>query len=190
MLSEESITDIKAKHWQSPIKNVCLKLISSYLISDFDFLSAIYKIIPIAINAIAIIIGVSNLLPTNLSNIKPIIPPGIVAITRYQNIFPSKLFSFFTACLYPPFISSNQSLKKNITIAKSVPKCRATSNPSKFMLNNSELVHPNIHGIIVRCAELDIGSNSVNPCIAPKIIACNTVIFQSPFLYCISVNIL
>ena len=52
---------------------------------------------------------------------------------------------------------------KNNSIAKSVPKCRATSNDSDISS------HPNIHGNIFKCAELEIGNSSVSPCIIPKI---------------------
>lgn len=70
----------------------------------------------------------------------PIIPPGNVAKTIYQNILPSCVFSFLTTWLNPPFIRFTQSLKKNIPIAKSVPKCKATSKESgMFQLK--------IHGI-------------------------------------------
>ena len=75
----------------------------------------------------------------------------------YQNSFPSVDFSFFTTCLYPPFIRFTQSLKKNKTIANNVPICSATSNDGLISF------HPNIHGNKFKCAELDIGNNSVNP---------------------------
>jgi len=44
------------------------------------------------------ITGCVNIFSAYLSNIKPIIPPGIVAITMYQNIFPSEFFFFFITC--------------------------------------------------------------------------------------------
>ena len=82
---------------------------SLYLIFDFEFLSTTYKIIPITINAIAIIniwVFICDVLntpdkisinfPDNLSSTKHAIPVGIVAITIYQNIFPSVDFFFFT----------------------------------------------------------------------------------------------
>ena len=99
-----------------------------------------YKIIPIIANAIPIINGVSNASPTKWSNKNPIAPPGIVASTKYQNIFPSVVFSFFTTKLNPPLNNCNQSLKKNIPIASNVPKCRATSNPANAVTNSSDLV--------------------------------------------------
>ena len=114
-----------------------------------------------------------------LSNINPIIPPGIVAITMYQNSLPSVLFSFFTATLNPPFISSIQSLKKNIPIANNVPKCNATSNDSGIcQLKN--------HGIKNKCAELDIGNSSVSPCTIPKTIdwyICIVFPFHNKFMF-------
>ena len=81
----------------------------------------------------------------------------------YQNILPSTVFSFFIAKLKPPFIKPNQSLKKNIPIASNVPKWSATSK-------DSGTFHFKNHGIKNKCAELDIGSSSVNPCTIPKII--------------------
>ena len=44
-----------------------------------------------------------------------------------------------------------------MAIAKSVPKCKATSNDSDISS------HPNTHGNKFKCAELDTGKNSVNP---------------------------
>ena len=84
-----------------PINIDCFNVISSYFVFDFDFLSTIYSIIPITINVMAIInISTFKLSPTNfsdiLSNTKLNIAAGIVAITKYQNIFPSVVFSFFT----------------------------------------------------------------------------------------------
>ena len=49
-------------------------------------------------------------------------------------------------------------------MASNVPKCKATSK-------DSGIFQLKIHGIIVKCAELEIGNNSVTPCIIPKIIA-------------------
>ena len=49
---------IKARICEIPIKNACLKLIFSYVVSDFDFLSTIYNNIPITINAVATTNGV------------------------------------------------------------------------------------------------------------------------------------
>ena len=153
----------------NPIKNDCLNVISSYFTSDADFLSTMYKTIPNTISAIPInnisIPNFSQIVSENLSNNKLTIPVGIVTATMYQNIFPSVDFFFFTTCSYPPFISPNQSLKKKIVIANNVPKCNAISKLSgiDFQLN--------IHGINFKCAELDIGNNSVNPCAIPKIIA-------------------
>ena len=77
---------------------------------------------PIIINAIAIIIGLFKNPEQKWSNKNPIIPPGIVARTMYQNILPCTVFSFFVTYKKPPFISSIQSLKKYITIASNVPK--------------------------------------------------------------------
>ena len=162
------------------IKNDCLKVISSYFVFDSAFLSTMYNIIPITINAIAInnisIPNFSHIISENLSNTKLKIPVGIVAITMYQNIFPSVDFSFFMAWLYPPFISAIQSLKKNKVIASNVPKCNATSKLSGI----SQL---NIIGIKFKCAELDTGKSSVNPCTTPKIVACKIVIFLSFLSY-------
>lgn len=162
---------IKARHWDSPIKKVCLNVMCSYVVLFFPFLSTMYKIIPITIRAIAMMSGFSSAFPANLSNISPIMPPGIVAMTIYQNIFPSKLFFFFTTCSKPPLISCIQSLKKKMPMASSVPKCSATSNPSKAKLNASDCVHPSNHGMMAKWAELDIGNNSVNPCTMPSISA-------------------
>lgn len=64
----------------------------------------------------------------------------------------------------PPFISSIQSLKNTITIASNVPKWSATSNPLKASVKPGWFIQPSIHGIIFKCAELDIGNNSVIPC--------------------------
>ena len=100
-----------------------------------------------------------------LSKIKLKIPAGIVAITRYQNIFPSIDFSFLKVCLYPPFIRATQSLKKKMTNARRVPICNATSMPS------DSISQPNSHGNTFKCPELEIGRNSVSPCTIPNIIA-------------------
>ena len=118
---ERDTPGINARACDNPIKNVCFNVIFSNSVSDFTFLSTMYKTIPITINAIPIIIGVVNASPTNLSNTNPIAPPGIVASTIYQNIFPSNVFSFFTTLLNPPTINFIQSLKKNKTIASNVP---------------------------------------------------------------------
>ena len=48
------------------------------------------------------------------------IPPGIVARTMYQNIFPSVDDFFVVTYSNPPFINCNQSLKKNNPIANNV----------------------------------------------------------------------
>ena len=143
---------------------------SSYFVFDFAFLSTTYNTIPITISVMAItIISKFKLSPINsldiLSNTILNIPAGIVDITKYQNIFPSVVFSFFTACLYPPTNSLIQSLKKNITIASNVPICSAKSNDSGIC------PHPSTHGNKFKWAELDIGRNSVSPCTIPSIIA-------------------
>ena len=91
-----------------------------------------------------------------MSKTKLNIPVGIVTATMYQKILPSVDFFFFTTCSYPPFNRPIQSLKKNIVIASNVPRCNATSKLSGI----SQL---NIQGIKFKCAELDIGNNSVNP---------------------------
>ena len=143
-------------------------------------MSTRYRTIPIIINAIDIII-ISKfklfpiILSTILSNIKLNIPAGTVAITKYQNIFPSVVFSFFTTCLYPPAINLIQSLKKYTIIASNVPICKATSNDSGISCHFSS------QGNKFKCAELDIGKNSVSPCTVPKIIACIIVICYLPF---------
>ena len=100
----------------------------------------------------------------NSDKTRPIerVAPGIVARTMYQNILPWTVFSFFVTYKNPPFISSSQSLKKYKPIASSVPKCNATSK-------DSGIFQLKIHGIIVKCAELEIGKSSVNPCIIPNI---------------------
>ena len=83
----------------NPIKNDCLNVISSYLVSDGDFLSTTYKTIPSTIRAIAIIIvsipNLSQIYSENLSKTKLTIPVGIVTATMYQKILPSVDFSFF-----------------------------------------------------------------------------------------------
>ena len=82
---------------------------------------------PITISAKPIIIWFVKKSPQNLSSTNPIIPPGIVAYTRYQNIFPSKESSFLKTFLYTPTKSFTQSLKKNIAIASNVPAWSAKS---------------------------------------------------------------
>ena len=52
---------MNASDCDNPIKNVCLKVISSYFTLDFAFLSITYKIIPIKINAQPIISGFVNI---------------------------------------------------------------------------------------------------------------------------------
>lgn len=71
-------------------------VMSSYFVVDFDFLSTKYNTIPITISAIAIIIGFVKVSSKNLSKTNPIIPPGIVARTMYQNILHSTVFFFLT----------------------------------------------------------------------------------------------
>ena len=182
VIPERETPGINANAWDNPIVNVCFNVISSYFTLFFAFLSTIYNTIPITINAIAIIIGIFKAFWQKWSNKKPIAPPGIVASTMYQNIRPWTVFSFFTAYLYPPFISSIQSLKNTITIASKVPKCNATSNPEKASEKPGCFIQSNIHGIIFKCAELDIGSNSVIPWTTPKIKAWYISIIFSPFL--------
>lgn len=41
----------------------------------------------------------------------------------------------------------------------------------KLLRKLSDFVQFSSHGIIAKCAELEIGSNSVNPCTIPNIIA-------------------
>ena len=93
-----------AKACDAPIAIDCFSVISSYFVFDFAFLSTNYNTIPITISVMAItIISKFKLSPIILldilSNIILNIPAGIVDITKYQKIFPSVVFSFFTTCL-------------------------------------------------------------------------------------------
>ena len=63
------------------------------------FLSTMYNTIPITIKAIPITQAFVKISSQYLSKTYPIIPPGIVAITRYQNILPSNESSFLTTFL-------------------------------------------------------------------------------------------
>lgn len=79
----------------------CFSVIFSYFIFDFDFLSTTYKIMPITIRVIPITsISTFKLFSKSafdiLSSIKLNTPAGIVDNTKYQNIFPSVVFFFFT----------------------------------------------------------------------------------------------
>jgi hypothetical protein len=56
-------------------------------------------------------------------------------------------------------IIREMSGQKKTMIAASVPRCRATSNARP----NSEASHPKKNRARMRCAELEIGRNSVTP---------------------------
>ena len=64
------------------------------------------------------------------SSKNPTIAAGIVATTKYQNIFPLVVFFLFFISLMAPINKFHQSLKKITSTAIIVPKWRATSNAS------------------------------------------------------------
>ena len=94
---------------------------------------------------------------------------GIVATTKYQNIFPFVVFFFVFISLMAPINRFHQSLKKNTNTAIIVPKWSATSKAS------DDSSQPNKYGNNIKCADDDIGKNSAIPWIIPNIIALNTV---------------
>ena len=58
VIPERDTPGINANACDKPIRKVCLNVISLYSVSDFAFLSIIYKIIPITAKAMPMINGV------------------------------------------------------------------------------------------------------------------------------------
>ncbi len=69
----------------------------------------------------------------------------------------------------PARTNRTQSDQKNESKAISVPRCSAKSKvmPGSFQRKSQ--------GMMTRWAELEIGTNSVNPCTMPRITACSKV---------------
>ena len=67
-----------------------------------------------------------------------------------------------------------RSRRKYATAPTSVPTCNATSNVL-FSATSFTMSQLKSHGTRIRWPELEMGANSVTPCVRPRMIACRTV---------------
>src|SRR3990172_545287 len=100
-------------------------------------------------------------------NSRPTITAGTVATAISQPNRAStvpKGLPFITP-LTTSRVMCHTSFQKYKITAASVPSCSSTSNTKRAFSSN---VHPNSHGIRMRCAVDETGMNSVRPCTMPR----------------------
>ncbi len=164
VIPERETPGISAIACEKPISRLDPRLTCSIPRRFEPLRSAQYRARPIMISMVAISAGSRKLYSTHLSSRMPKIPPGMTAITRYQN----RRLSTVGTPLRPSIaaaIRRTQSRQKKMITANSVPICMATLNVSPGS------GQPKNQGTRIRWAVLEIGKKSVSPCTNPKIAA-------------------